>query len=818
MNKREEKRMEKSFINTIEQMIQQNKDNTITEKNKDNIITEKNKDNKKIKKNKDHNKTEKKISNIKSYLSYLLDNTDESNKLNESKKLKNKKLDKVKTHKSKKKLDKVKSHKSKKKLDIEKSHKSKKKLDKVKSHKSKKYDIKEKSYKSGHITNPPRSVQSIITAKIINLNNNKVMSEKQQLIPIKKDDNVNNISNKIMNNTVNNTVVNAPNSEIDTKYNDNYLLMMSEFTNIYKTTIYEVLENPKIEYRYFCYRYLSYIRNIELPEISLNKEKEAVLIEFRIFPHLEFILRNAIIKIGSEWSYSVICGNLNYDYVVELCKNISENIKVIKVNHDNLNQSTYSELFATVEFWNLFVGNKLLIYQEDSCIFKSNINDFIEWDYIGAPWSKSQNDNELCVGNGGFTLRTKQCMIDVINTVSLEDTQYNSSTLEYMKNCGMTKGPEDVYFSLNMLKYNIGKVADWDSASNFSTENIKNLNSLGGHNFWLSDTKWKNRLYKEVVIQYRPTYYMNDLEHRGGWKLILQNLIDRNFYNSKSDVIFFDVVERYFIWNKNYMCTQKWAGIVHCTQTTPDYLNIVNIQELFKNKNFISSLSNCLFIISLSNYVAEYLREQFLKLNIKVNVIVLKHPVDDENIKMFDYNEFISNNNKQIIQIGQQLRKMTSIYLLEIPINYKKIWLTGTTNENKCKVLLNKEISYLKIDNIKINLNTVDMKYVSVDEFDKLLVDNVVFVDLFDASANNTVLECIIRNTPIIINKIPAVVEYLGEEYPLYFKNLKEVSDMLYDNNSILKAHEYLKNLNKEEFKINYFIKKIINNMYTINN
>ena len=53
-----------------------------------------------------------------------------------------------------------------------------------------------------------------------------------------------------------------------------------------------------------------------------------------------------------------------------------------------------------------------------------------------------------------------------------------------------------------MIKYNIGRIPNREIASNFSTENILNIESLGGHNFWLSDKKWKERLYKNIVINY----------------------------------------------------------------------------------------------------------------------------------------------------------------------------------------------------------------------------------------------------------------------------------------------------------------------------
>ena len=59
------------------------------------------------------------------------------------------------------------------------------------------------------------------------------------------------------------------------------------------------------------------------------------------------------------------------------------------------------------------------------------------------------------------------------------------------------------------------------------------------------------------------------------------------------------------------------------------------------------------------------------------------------------------------------------------------------------------------------------MEHLSDSAYDELLSENVVFLNLIDASAVNTVIECIVRNTPLIINRLPAIVEILGEDYPL---------------------------------------------------
>ena len=297
--------------------------------------------------------------------------------------------------------------------------------------------------------------------------------------------------------------------EIEKNFYINYILLLLDyknkkiinyFKNNYKINENKIFKNPKNEFRYFCYRFLNNIKKIKLPNIQLNKDYEAVLIEYRCLPHLEFIIRNNIYKLGSKWSYTIICGNLNYNFILNMTKNISNNIKIIKTNFDNLNQEKYSYFLTKLNFWNLLKGKKILIHQEDSIIFKSNIEDFIDWDYIGAPWPKNQNDNSNSVGNGGFSLRTKQSMIDVINKISLEKTIFNSNTLKYMKRKKLKYGPEDVYFSLNMLKYNIGKVANWKQATLFSSETIFNENSVGCHNMFSFYKNWKFEMIKNIYV------------------------------------------------------------------------------------------------------------------------------------------------------------------------------------------------------------------------------------------------------------------------------------------------------------------------------
>ena len=564
----------------------------------------------------------------------------------------------------------------------------------------------------------------------------------------------------------------------------------------------------KSDWRHFCKENTNYLNIIDQPLITNQNDLiNAVLVEFRILENLEFVIKNCILKLKNKCIYTIVCGNLNYDYMVDINNKLNNIITIIKLVYDIINIDHYSMILTSESFWQNLKGDHILIYQDDSCIFKDNIEDFISFDYIGAPWNKSQNDNINCVGNGGFSLRNKNIMIKIINTIKPNDLSYNSSTLNYMKSVNITFPPEDVYFSKAMLDYKIGRVANYDEAIKFSTESIFNPNSFGGHNFWLNGNIIPT-LYDKVIIKFKHSY-KTKYEHRGGWNTVISNLINNNFYSNYSNNYFIDIIEEYFLWRTDFNLTTKWCGIIHLTPTNISYLNNCNIDNIFSNKNFINSLKYCIVIFTLSNYMKNYLIEEFKKRSILVPIISLKHPIDT-NVPLFTLTDYIENTNKKIIQIGQQLRKVSSIYQLKI-LDHKLLWLTGTKNINYVTNLLQNEINYY---NYKIDMTKVEMKYLEdYNEYDKLLSCNIVFINLHDASANNTIIECIVRNTPIIVNRLPAVVEYLGVEYPLYYDSIDQVEGLLTIDN-ITKSYNYLFSMNKSDLSFDSFNKILFNSIY----
>jgi hypothetical protein len=331
------------------------------------------------------------------------------------------------------------------------------------------------------------------------------------------------------------------------------------FCKKYNITKDDAINNPANNFRLLCFNMNYYMKSIILPKFKKTSLYETVFIEFRDFLHVEFLIRNTIVQMGPKWSHTIICGNINYNLIVNICNSISPNINIIKIDVDNMTQSEYSKFLTTIEFWNLLKGEKILIYQEDSIIFKNNIQEFIEYDFIGAPFLKTTNDTPNSVGNGGLSLRSKSKMIEVINKFSPKDYHYNSSTYEYMNYVNLEFPPEDVYFSKCMQEQSIGIVANWDAAHEFSSETVFNNDSFGAHKFWISNDKWNYYMKNKFNFKiYKPKSNLN--------KLLLFNSQPLSFNLNAQKENAFDI-DLYFF----------------CKANNVEYINTINALHYFKN-------------------------------------------------------------------------------------------------------------------------------------------------------------------------------------------------------------------------------------------
>ena len=551
---------------------------------------------------------------------------------------------------------------------------------------------------------------------------------------------------------------------------------------------------------------------------TFNKKSKycAVCIENRFLPIMYIIVNQLKRFLNEDWCIILFVSKDVYDKYVEIF--INSNIKIHIIEEDIYDVITYNKYLLTNKLWNrLNKYERVLIFQSDTMIYRYGIEHFLEYDYVGAPWPSNLNITPR-VGNGGFSLRNPLACIECIKR---KNEVIIPNYAQYEDNLKLLDGehPEDIFFSqaMHTLGY---KIPDPYISQFFSIETCEfNKKTIGSHKLDVFNNALSNTLYLKSVVPYF-IYNPPDIKgHRFGWKFVLDNLKDK--FNNFNGVYLNTWMDCNYLFNdpkhnkshSDFLENRKWVGISHLTEISQKiYFQECNIYLLLKNEFFIKDLKTCAGIFTLSNHTKPTLEKILLCLgysHIKVNV--LYHPISFES-KEFDISNITNVNT--VVSIGCQLRRITTIFKLNT--TYRKIWLPGKNTDEYLKILSN-EMKEFNINITKDEMKNVDIYKLTNESYDELLRKSFVIIDIYEASANNAIVECIATNTPCFVRKHPAIEEYIGKDYPLFFESIEELEYKLKDIELITSAYYYLKNntILKKRIEINSFINNILNSDIT---
>lgn len=299
--------------------------------------------------------------------------------------------------------------------------------------------------------------------------------------------------------------------------------------------------------------------------------------------------------------------------------------------------------------------------------------------------------------------------------------------------------------------------------------------------------------------------------HRFGWNAVLEKLI-QEFHNEDSTIAVDDFMEFTFFGDKNKYkdalpYTFPWYGFVHhpCNVTFPFDVKY-GAPALFTQQNLLDSLKECKGIFTLSNRLKEDVKVLLDKTeyaNLRIESLI--YPTN-LNQPQFNINSFLLQ--PKVICLGWWLRKFESLFKLKT--QYPKFFLLGNSEWAKGQFNLCMKL-YKEKRTLKLNLPDVDgtvLPFLNGQQYDKILTESIVFLDLIDTSANTSIIECIATSTPVLVNPLPAVVEYLGVEYPFYYDSFEEASAKINDINLIAQTHAYLRDMDKTKFSYEHFIQQ----------
>jgi hypothetical protein len=198
--------------------------------------------------------------------------------------------------------------------------------------------------------------------------------------------------------------------------------------------------------------------------------KAVIFIETRILSGLQDKVNSIMKFLPYDWDCIVVCSNRN--------EHLFSGVKYLIKDIDSLTQ--YNEFMTSKSFWDSLPYDYVLICQHDSGLLRHGIDQFLKWDYVGAPWPFCQYG-----GNGGLSIRNVKVFREILSKF-----KFNSQN-----------GNEDVFYSTIMDQYNY-KIAPREVCEEFSVESEFLMGTLGYHFGTDSDRYLTNDQKLKILNQY----------------------------------------------------------------------------------------------------------------------------------------------------------------------------------------------------------------------------------------------------------------------------------------------------------------------------
>jgi hypothetical protein len=213
------------------------------------------------------------------------------------------------------------------------------------------------------------------------------------------------------------------------------------------------------------------------PSSLYDRTKLAFLVETRPLPHLPALFAHMTNLVPPEWTFKFMGSPTAIAFMrssllisrLEASGKLS--IVPLPSNYTLSDRESISQMFTDPHLYKniLAPAENLLVFQPDS-IFCANapttLNDFLEWDWIGAPWSSTAKYG----GNGGLSLRKVSKVLEVLEG---ERRTVGDGALE------------DLWLSSRLNGLEGARIPNATVSKTFSVESVWDDMPLGYHIGWL---------------------------------------------------------------------------------------------------------------------------------------------------------------------------------------------------------------------------------------------------------------------------------------------------------------------------------------------
>lgn len=225
----------------------------------------------------------------------------------------------------------------------------------------------------------------------------------------------------------------------------------------------------------YLFRKIPDIVNLGRRSTAANK---AVLIDNRANPLSTLSILFSMTNLDETWGCQIYTSSKAKDYYSKQVGYVADVTVLNELDIDYFHIDVYNDIMKNTRFWEGLSCERCLIIQDDGVLLRNGIDNFIDYDYVGAPWADApdnayikQNICQQLVGNGGLSLRN----VNIMKKIT-EREQDDKRLLFYHD---LVRVPEDVYF----VKY-VKNLPTTEVAAGFAVEQVFNIKALGFHKMW----------------------------------------------------------------------------------------------------------------------------------------------------------------------------------------------------------------------------------------------------------------------------------------------------------------------------------------------
>ena len=255
-------------------------------------------------------------------------------------------------------------------------------------------------------------------------------------------------------------------------------------------------------------------------------------------------------------------------------------------------------------------------------------------------------------------------------------------------------------------------------------------------------------------------------EHNAGWRWVVE-LLTEHLHDPNGTRCVTAVEDELYLYGA---IEEPWVGFVH--QVPKQSLRFPDLERLVQLTAWHASLPYCrgLWVVS------EYLRCALRNLGVTVPIGLVRYATPTPTTYWTP--EALRTGAREVHFIGEFLRNYQAFYDLDAGDRTKVLFAPPGFDPEALEIADDGSVEVR---------NRVDSA-----AYEHTLARSVVFLNLFDAPANTTVVECLARATPLIINRLAGVEEYLGVDYPLFYDTLDEAAALLRSEERLIAGSRHL--------------------------